>query len=325
MRIFVTGAGGFIGSHLIENLVKSNHEVTALVHYNGRGTAGWLDSVSGEIKNSINIEFGDVTDSENMNQVSSGAEVIINLAALIAIPYSYVAPRSYVNTNVIGTLNICESARRNGAQLVQISTSEVYGTPESTPIFEDHPLKPQSPYAATKVAADQLALSYGRSFNFPVSVIRPFNTYGPRQSMRAIIPNILTQIHSNNNKVKIGDSFPKRDFTFVKDTAAAISLSINNQLTIDETIQLGAGYCLSIAELVDLCGKVTGKEIEIETDSQRVRPVKSEVHILLSNPAKAEKLLGWKASTSLEEGIAQTYAWMLKNPEKLQDSTKYWK
>ena len=325
MKVLVTGAGGFIGSHVVETLVKQNHEVTALAHYNGAGQAGWLDSVSKDVKSSVQVEFGDITDAEHMNQISLGKDSVVNLAALIAIPYSYIAPRSYVNTNIIGTLNMCEAVKKSGSKLLQISTSEVYGTPETVPIRETHPLNPQSPYAATKVASDQLALSYHKSFGLPVTVIRPFNTFGPRQSMRAIIPTILGQLVSGDLKIKIGDLAPKRDFTYVEDTATAIAkaLILNN---IDgELIHLGTGNSISVGELISLCSSVTGIDAKFETDAQRVRPEKSEVQILQSDPAKARKLLGWVAETSLSDGIRSTFSWMQENRDKLQDSSKYWR
>lgn len=325
MKILVTGAGGFIGSHVVETLVKQNHEVTALVHYNGAGTAGWLDSMDSEVKASVQVEFGDITDSEHMNRIIFDQESVVNLAALIAIPYSYVAPRSYVNTNVIGTLNICEAAKHSGSKLLQISTSEVYGTPDEVPIRETHALRPQSPYAATKVASDQLALSYHKSFDLPVTIIRPFNTFGPRQSMRAIIPTILGQLLSGDSTIKIGDLSPKRDFTYVGDTASAIAKALLIEDINGQVIHLGTGKTISVGELVNLCSLVAGVKVNFEVDNQRVRPAKSEVQILQSDPTKAKDMLGWVAETSLFDGIRSTFNWMQTNSTMLQDSSKYWR
>ena len=325
MRVLITGAGGFIGSHCTEAMVKAGHEVVALTHYNGAGSAGWLDNLSRENRKEFQTVAGDITDTEFVNIISSKMDVIVNLAALIAIPYSYVAPRSYVNTNVIGTLNICEAARNSGARLVQISTSEVYGTPDLVPITEAHALKPQSPYAATKVASDQLALSYFRSFDLPVTVLRPFNTYGPRQSMRAVIPTVLGQMAQRKPRIDIGDLNPKRDFTFVDDTVNAIVKTVERDNLSGEVIQLGAGSAISIGDLIQLCAKITSYEIVVDVDGERIRPLKSEVQILLSDPAKAKLLLDWEAETGLEEGLIKTLDWMQANPEKVQDSTKYWR
>ena len=319
MRVLITGAGGFIGSHCTEAMVKAGHEVVALTHYNGAGSAGWLDNLSRENRKEFQTVAGDITDTEFVNIISSKMDVIVNLAALIAIPYSYVAPRSYVNTNVIGTLNICEAARNSGARLVQISTSEVYGTPDLVPITEAHALKPQSPYAATKVASDQLALSYFRSFDLPVTVLRP------RQSMRAVIPTVLGQMAQRKPRIDIGDLNPKRDFTFVDDTVNAIVKTVERDNLSGEVIQLGAGSAISIGDLIQLCAKITSYEIVVDVDGERIRPLKSEVQILLSDPAKAKLLLDWEAETGLEEGLIKTLDWMQANPEKVQDSTKYWR
>ena len=325
MRVLITGAGGFIGSHTTEAMVRAGHTVTAMTHYNGAGSAGWLDSLTPEFRESFETIAGDITDSEFMNQACRAADVVVNLAALIAIPYSYSAPRSYVNTNVIGTLNTCEGARNSGARLVQISTSEVYGTPDAVPITELHPLKPQSPYAATKVASDQLALSYYRSFDLPVSVLRPFNTYGPRQSMRAVIPTVLGQMAQKKPRIDIGDLTPKRDFTFVTDTANAIVKAAEVDDLSGEVIQLGTGSAISIGDLINLCGEIASYETSIEIDQDRIRPPKSEVQILLSDPTNAKQKLNWEARTELKEGLRETLSWMMRHPEKLQDSAKYWR
>lgn len=325
MKTLVTGAGGFIGSHCTEALVRAGHDVTAMTHYNGAGSIGWLENCPKEILDSVNIFAGDITDSGLVRDVTKNVDIVINLAALIAIPYSYSAPRSYVHTNIIGTLNVCEGVKNSGARLIQISTSEVYGTPDVVPISESHPLKPQSPYAATKVASDQLALSYFRSFDLPVSIIRPFNTYGPRQSMRAVIPTVLVQMFQKKKDIEIGDLTPRRDFTYVTDTADAIVKAVDSKNLAGEVIHLGTGKAVSIGELIDLCAKVTSYEHQIKIDSERIRPEKSEVQILLSDPSKARELLNWEASTSLEDGLNKTLDWMKSHPDKLQNPNKYWK
>ena len=322
-EVLVTGAGGFIGSHVVENLVKSGFKVTALAHYNSRADYGWLASLDKELKDSVEIVLGDITDSELMRTLTSNKELVVNLAALIAIPYSYVAPRSYLNTNIIGTMNICEAVRSNDSRMIQFSTSEVYGTPKTVPITENHNLNPQSPYAASKSAADQICISYHKSFDLKVTVLRPFNTYGPRQSMRAIIPTIINQFISRNGEINIGNLTPKRDFTFVEDTAAAVQLIAKNQDFFGETIQLGTGKAYSIQEVVDLCEKISGKKAKLNPDSKRVRPTKSEVEILLSDPSNAKKRLNWEPSTNFEEGLQKTYAWFQKNQSLYGDSESY--
>lgn len=319
----VTGAGGFIGSHLVENLVSDGFKVKAFVHYNSKGGAGWLDELPREIQESFEIISGDLTDTEFVNNSAKSTDVIFHLGALIAIPYSYLAPRSYVNTNVSGTLNVCEAARKHDARVLHMSTSEVYGTPETTPITEEHALKPQSPYAASKVAADQIALSFFRSFGTRVTVVRPFNTYGPRQSQRAIIPTLLSQVLAGQKVVKVGSLSPKRDFTYAEDTARGLIAAESTDEIDGETIQLGTGQTISIGDLITLIGKVTGKDFEINQETNRVRPEKSEVEILLSDPSKALKLLGWAPQISLESGLQKTVKWMEENLHKLNNPSKY--
>ncbi len=322
-EILVTGAGGFIGSHVVENLVKSGFKVTALAHYNSRADSGWLASLDKEIKNSVEIVLGDVTDSEQMRTLTINKELVVNLAALIAIPYSYVAPRSYINTNIVGTMNICEAVRSNDSRMIQFSTSEVYGTPKTVPITENHNLNPQSPYAASKSAADQICLSYHKSFDLKVTVLRPFNTFGPRQSMRAIIPTVINQFISRNGEINIGNLTPKRDFTFVEDTAAAVQLVAKNDNFFGETIQLGTGKAYSIQEVVDLCEKISGKKAKLNPDSKRVRPSKSEVEILLSDPSNAKEKLDWEPTISFEDGLEKTYSWFQRNQTMYDNSESY--
>jgi NAD dependent epimerase/dehydratase len=319
----VTGAGGFIGSHLVELLVNKGFNVKAFVHYNSKGDSGWLSELPKDIQGSFEIISGDLTDTEFVNKSAKSSDVIFHLGALIAIPYSYLAPRSYINTNVYGTLNICEAARNHEARLLHMSTSEVYGTPETTPISENHALKPQSPYAASKVAADQVALSFFRSFGTRVSVIRPFNTYGPRQSQRAIIPTLLSQVLSGKNEIKVGSLSPKRDFTYVEDTARGLLAAESTDGIDGETIQLGTGETISIGDLITLISKVTGKDFDVNQDSTRIRPNKSEVEVLLSDPSKALKLIGWAPQVSLENGLKKTIKWMEENLHKLNDPSKY--
>jgi UDP-glucose 4-epimerase len=322
-RVLVTGASGFIGSHVVENLVKAGFSVTGLVHYNGRADHGWLKFLDPEIKDSINIVLGDITDSEYMNKIVSNNDLTINLAALIAIPYSYTAPRSYLNINLLGTLNICEAVKSNNSELIHFSTSEVYGTPNSVPITLNHAINPQSPYAASKASADFLCTSYFKSFGLKVRILRPFNTYGPRQSMRAIIPTIINQFISNNGVINIGNLTPKRDFTFVQDTAEAVTLLALSDTPYGEVIQLGTGSAYSVKELIDMCEKISGVKAKIKSDKERLRPLASEVEVLLSDPASANKSLGWNHKVGLEAGLISTYHWFRENQSNIADSGRY--
>lgn len=321
--VIVTGASGFIGSHLVENLVRDGFAVTALVHYNSRSDIGWLNNIDTEIHNSLEIVFGDITDSDMVNKIISGKDLVINLAALIAIPYSYVAPRSYVNTNLIGTLNVCEAVRAYESRLVHISTSEVYGTPQETPITENHNINPQSPYAASKSAADQICMSYFNSFDLKVNIVRPFNTFGPRQSMRAIIPTIINQFISNDGNINIGNLETKRDFTYVTDTVEAVKLVAKEENRFGEIIQLGTGYSYSINEIISLCELISGLKAKIIVDRKRIRPNKSEVKILLSDPSKASKLIKWNYKVPLKEGLEKTYKWYQDNQLFYSESKGY--
>ncbi len=324
MKILVTGAEGFIGSHLVEGLLKKGHKVKALVFYNSFNSLGWIDTFQDRTKKKIDIILGDVRDKEFIDRSLIGIDVVINLAALISIPYSYTASRSYIETNVTGLLNILSSSiNRKIKQVIQISTSEVYGTPKSVPIKEDSIINAQSPYAASKVAADQLALSYFKSYGLPVSIIRPFNTYGPRQSTRAIIPTIITQA-LNNDKIEIGSLFPKRDLLFVEDTVEGIISAIGNKKSIGNIINIGSGYEISIKELAKKICRILNINKTFKTKKIRKRPNKSEVLRLLASIQKAKKILKWspktKGAKGLEIGLIKTINWYKK-----KENLKYFK
>jgi len=314
MNIFITGSEGFIGSHLTESLVKKGHNVKCLVLYNSLNSWGWLDHINKNIKKNIEVITGDVRDEYLIrNIIKKKTDVVINLAALIGIPYSYRASKSYLDTNVYGLLNILNAARdSNVKKIIHTSTSEVYGTPKFIPISEDHPISGQSPYAASKIAADQLALSYEKSFNLPVAILRPFNTFGPRQSARAIIPTIITQI-LKEKILKLGSLFPTRDFTYVEDTVTGFINSINNNKNIGEIINIGSGFEISIKELANKISKLMNKKIIIKKHNLRIRPKNSEVKRLLASTKKAKKLISWKPKFSnkkgLEEGLIKTIEW----------------
>ena len=315
-RVLVTGADGFIGSHLTEALVRDGAEVRAFCLYNSNGSAGWLDRADPEIRQSIEFVLGDVRDERFVEQACDGIEIVFHLAALIAIPYSYAAPSSFVETNVTGTLNVLEAVRRNGCRLlIHTSTSEVYGTPETVPITEGHPVKGQSPYSATKIAADKLAEAYHASFATPVVTLRPFNTYGPRQSTRAVIPTMLSQLISGSRNVRLGSLTPKRDFTYVGDTVAGFIAAGGSTGLEGEVIQLGTGKTFSIAEIFDMAKRLTGSDAEVQSESERVRPENSEVMVLLSDPQRARELLGWTPTVSIEDGLSRTAKWIETNME----------
>ena len=320
MKILVTGADGFIGSHVVETLVKSGHEVRAFVLYNSFNSWGWLDESEQSIRDSIDVFAGDIRDPHGVDKAVEKQDVVLNLAALIAIPYSYHSPDTYIDTNIKGTLNILQAARRhNVKRVVQTSTSEVYGTAQYIPIDEVHPLHPQSPYAATKVGADQLALSFHASFDVPVGILRPFNTYGPRQSARAVIPTIISQL-ANKSKVKLGSLSPTRDFSFVQDTANGFLAAAQSDAIIGQTINLGSGFEISIKETAETIAKLMNTELELVDDEQRVRPENSEVERLHASIEKAKALLGWqpelKGLAGFETGLKKTIEWFL-NPKNL--------
>lgn len=313
MKILVTGADGFIGSHVVETLVKNGHDVRAFVLYNSFNSWGWLDESDKSIRDSVDVFAGDIRDPHGVDKAVENQEVVLNLAALIAIPYSYHSPDTYIDTNIKGTLNILQAARRHDVmRVVQTSTSEVYGSAQYIPIDEVHPLHPQSPYAASKVGADQLALSFHTSFNLPVGILRPFNTYGPRQSARAVIPTIISQL-ANKSKVKLGSLSPTRDFSFVQDTADGFLAAAQSDAIIGQTINLGSGFEISIKETAETIAKIMNTKLELVDDQQRVRPENSEVERLHASIEKAKTVLGWqpqlKGLTGFETGLKQTIEW----------------
>ena len=308
MNILVTGADGFIGSHLSEMLAKKGYSVKALAQYNSFNNWGWLEDV--ECKNNIEILTGDIRDSYFCKFITKDVDVVFHLAALIAIPYSYVAPESYVDTNIKGTLNICQAAKENGnIRVIHTSTSEVYGTAQYTPIDENHPLQPQSPYSATKIAADALAMSYYNAFDLPVTIVRPFNTYGPRQSARAIIPTIITQIANGAKEIKLGDLTPTRDFNYVEDTCRGfVELSDCNE-AIGETVNIGSNFEISIGDTLDIIKEIMNSKVKFVTDHDRIRPENSEVFRLLCDNSKLHQLTGFKSNIDLRQGLKKTVDW----------------
>ena len=313
-RVLVTGADGFIGSHLAEALVRDNAEVTALALYNAFDRYGWLDEVDPDARSSMTLVRGDIRDGVAMHRLAEGHDVIFHLAALIGIPYSYDSAQSYIDVNVTGTLNIVAAARDFGtAKVVHTSTSECYGTAQFVPITEDHPLVGQSPYAASKIGADQIALSFHRSFGVPVTVARPFNTYGPRQSARAVIPTTITQIASGKAEIELGALSPTRDFNFVQDTVDGLIAILDAKGTDGETINLGSGHEISIGDLVELIASVMNKKVTVVSKTERMRPEKSEVERLLADASKAKRMTGWSPSLAgregLRRGLETTAAW----------------
>ncbi|MPY97986.1 MAG: SDR family NAD(P)-dependent oxidoreductase [Actinophytocola sp.] len=310
-RVLVTGANGFIGSHLTERLLAEGAQVRAFCEYNSNGSLGWLDELPREQVSRLDVKLGDIRDSGFVRDAVSDVDIVFHLAALIAIPYSYQAPASFVETNVTGTLNVLEAVRVNPhVRVINTSTSEVYGTPESVPIEEAHRLRGQSPYAATKIAADQLCEAYARTFSTDVVTLRPFNTFGPRQSARAIIPTILGQLLAGASTVRLGNLAPRRDLTFVTDTVDGYVRMATAGLPRGETVHLGTGQAVSISDLFRLCCEVTGTDAEVVSDAERIRPTASEVQVLLSDPSRAKDLLKWQADTTLREGLAETARWL---------------
>lgn len=321
MKVLLTGADGFIGSHLAEALVRNGHQVTALVLYNSIGSWGWLDSIDTDLLNEIEIIGGDIRDPSQMMELVKGQDAVLHLAALIAIPYSYSAPDTYVQTNIQGTLNLLNAARRWGVErFIHTSTSEVYGTAQFVPITELHPLQGQSPYSASKIAADQLAYSFFSSFELPVVILRPFNTFGPRQSARAVIPTIISQIAAGKNDVSLGTLTPTRDFTYVADTVSGFISALNSNNGLGEVVNLGTGYEITIGETFRTISKLMNSTSTICEDNQRLRPVGSEVERLLSDNSKALNLFGWKpelaGQAGLERGLEQTIEWFTQ-PQNL--------
>jgi NAD dependent epimerase/dehydratase len=316
-RALVTGAGGFIGSHLVEVLLREGLTVCALVHYRSDGSCGHLSSMAESLRARLEFWRGDVSDPFVVGELVEGCDTVYHLAALIGIPYSYTAPASYVATNVSGTLNVLEACRRSKVRRVVItSTSEVYGTAVYTPIDEKHPLQGQSPYSATKIAADKLAEAYFRSFDLPVVTLRPFNTYGPRQSARAVIPTVLSQALSGADPILLGSLEPRRDLTFVEDTVRAFLLALEAPGIEGETIHLGVGEAISVGELAGRCLAAAGSRARIVTDPERQRPEKSEVGLLLSDPSKARRLLNWSPRVGLDEGLRRTADYIRQHPDQ---------
>lgn len=317
--VLVTGAGGFIGSHLTGALADRGAKVRALVHYNSRNDPGNLRFLGEQQMQRVEVVMGDVTDAGCVTQAVRGCECVFHLAALIGIPYSYVAPRSYVAANIVGTLNVLEAVRALGVRrMVHTSTSEAYGTARYEPIDEDHPLQGQSPYSATKIGADKLAESYHRSFGVPVATIRPFNTYGPRQSARAVIPTIITQLLSGRNTVELGSLSPLRDLTYVEDTARGFLAVAESDSAVGEVINVGNGKAISIGDLAAEICRMVNPSAKVVSVEQRVRPASSEVMKLICAAAKAERLLGWRAEVSLEEGLRRTVEFIRDNLESYQ-------
>jgi len=321
-KILVTGADGFIGSHLTEELVRQGYDVRAFVYYNSFNSWGWLDSSTKQIRESLDVFSGDIRDPHGVRKAMQGCDVVLHLAALIAIPYSYHSPDTYVDTNIKGTLNVVQAARELGVEkVVYTSTSEVYGTARFVPITEDHPLQGQSPYSATKIGADQIAMSFYNAFGTPVATIRPFNTYGPRQSARAIIPTVIIQIANGKRSIKLGSLHPTRDFSYVKDTVCGFIAVAESDRSVGEVINVGSNYEISIGETARLIAEVMGAEIEIETEDIRIRPEKSEVERLWADNSKAKELLGWEPAyggrEGFKRGLEDTAAWFT-DPENLK-------
>ena len=321
-KILITGADGFIGSHLTEALVLAGYDVRAFVLYNSFNSWGWLDHCIEDVKGKFEVFTGDIRDPNGVRMAMMGCDAVLHLAALIAIPYSYHSPDTYVDTNIKGALNIVQAARDLGvAKVVHTSTSEVYGTARFVPITEDHPLQGQSPYSASKIGADQIVMSFYTSFGMPVATLRPFNTYGPRQSARAVIPTIITQIANGKRQIKLGAVYPTRDFNYVADTVAGFIAALESDRSIGEVINIGSNFEISIGDTARTIAQVMGTEIEILTDKQRLRPEKSEVDRLWASNDKARELLGWEPKYgSLEgfrRGLAETGAWF-GNPTHLK-------
>lgn len=321
-RTLVTGADGFIGSHLTEELVRQGHEVRAFVLYNSFNSWGWLDSCAPDVVGQFEVFPGDIRDPYGVKKAMQGCDIVMHLAALVAIPYSYHSPDTYVDTNVKGTLNIVQAARELEVEkVVHTSTSEVYGTAKFLPITEEHPLQGQSPYSATKIGADQIAMSYYNAFDTPVATIRPFNAYGPRQSARAIIPAVITQIANSKRRIKLGALHPTRDFSFVLDTVCGFIAVAKSEKSVGEVINVGSNFEISIGDTAQMIAESMGVDIEIESDEARLRPEKSEVGRLWADNRKAKKLLGWEPAyggrDGFKRGLAATIAWF-SNPENLK-------
>lgn len=315
-KCLVTGADGFIGSHLVEELITQGHEVRALALYNSFNDWGWLESIS--CLDKVEVICGDVRDPFFCKELTKNIDVVYHLAALIAIPYSYIAPQSYVDTNVNGTLNMCMAAKENGVKrFIHTSTSETYGTAQYVPIDEKHPMQPQSPYSASKIAADSMAMSFFYSFEFPLTIARPFNTYGPRQSARAVIPTIITQIASGMKEIKLGDTSPTRDFNYVKDTCRGFIRLAESDETIGKAVNIGSNFEISVSDTLDLIKKIMKSDVTFVRDNERIRPENSEVQRLWCDNTLINKLTGFKPEYSIERGLEETIQWFT-NSENLK-------
>ncbi|WP_195962664.1 NAD-dependent 4,6-dehydratase LegB [Clostridium tyrobutyricum] len=313
-RVLVTGSEGFIGSHLAEKLVKIGAKVTALVQYNSFNNWGWIDTFDKNMKDSINVVTGDVREYDGMKRIIKGQEVVFHLAALIAIPYSYLSPMAYVKTNIEGTTNVLEACREYDVQkIVHTSTSETYGTALYVPIDEKHPMQGQSPYSASKIGADKIAESFYKSFDLPVATIRPFNTYGPRQSARAVIPTIISQILSGKKEIKLGSLTPTRDFNYVKDTAEAFIKIAESEKTVGQVLNAGSNHEISIGDLAKKIVDIIGEKVEILCDDERLRPEKSEVNRLWADNTKIKELTDWRPEYTLDTGLKETVDWIKDN------------
>jgi len=316
IKVLVTGADGFIGSHLVELLVAKGYKVKALAQYNSFNHWGWLEDIS--CKEQVEIICGDIRDPHFCRHITKNIDVIFHLAALIAIPYSYVAPESYVSTNVTGTLNICQAALDNKvSKVIHTSTSEVYGTAQYVPIDEKHPLQAQSPYSASKIGADAMAMSYFNAFDLPLTIARPFNTYGPRQSARAVIPTIISQIANGVKQIKLGDVSPTRDFNYVEDTCHGFLALAEHKSCVGETINIGSNYEVSVGDTLQLIKKIMGSDVEFVLDEQRIRPEKSEVNRLWCDNTKINKLTNFIPKHDLKAGLIKTIDWFV-HPEHLK-------
>ena len=316
VNALVTGADGFIGSHLVELLASKGYRVSALSQYNSFNNWGWLEDIN--CKDKIEILTGDIRDPHYCKEIVKNVDIIFHLAALIAIPYSYVVPNSYVDTNINGTLNICQAAKENGnIRVIHTSTSEVYGTAQYVPIDEKHPMQPQSPYSASKIAADAMAMSFHNAFDLPVTIARPFNTYGPRQSARAVIPTIILQIANGIKEIKLGDTSPTRDFNYVEDTCRGFLAIAENDQTIGETINIGSNSEISIGSTFDLIKELMKSDVKLVTDKERIRPEKSEVFRLCCDNSKIHNLTGFKSQVDIREGLQRTIDWFT-NPNNLK-------
>ncbi|HEY2408474.1 MAG TPA: NAD-dependent 4,6-dehydratase LegB [Polyangiaceae bacterium] len=310
-RVLVTGSEGFIGSHLVERLVELGAQVRAFVLYNSFNSWGWLEDLPKPVRASIEVFPGDIRDAERVEQAVRGVDTVLHLAALIAIPYSYHASSSYLETNVFGTHNVLQAARRNDVRrLIVTSTSEVYGTAQFVPITEQHPLVGQSPYAATKIGADQLALSFHYAFGLPVAILRPFNTFGPRQSARAVIPTVMVQALDGKSEIRVGSIHPTRDFTFVKDTVEGFVSIADCDAALGQVVNLGTNSEISIGDLIEKIGKIVGKELRVVSEDQRKRPARSEVERLWADNSRAAALFGWAPRHSLDRGLELSAAWL---------------